>query len=152
MPGYNDAAMDELEQRGFVVCGHSEIADECCIWAFHQRLLESFVLKSSTWRSQAGNPLEYDELKEYAGARATSKDLHLPLSLAVRPKSKQKYRKRTPEALAKRQEKKAARGYTQWPASSSSSHDPRGSSSASWSGSSWWDSWSWDSWNSWEGW
>ena len=156
MPGQNDTAMDTIEQRGFVVCGHSEIREECCIWAFHERLLESFVLKPSTWRSQLGIPLSYAELKEYVGARARSTDVHLPLSLAVRPKGKNNYRKRSQQANAARQEKKAARGYTQWPASSSSSRDPgHGSSSSSsawpyWS--SWWGSWSWDSWGSWNSW
>ena len=77
--------MDELEKRGFVVFGHSEIKDECCIWAFHDRLHTGFAFQSSTWRSQAGTPLEYAELLEYVGAAKTSLDVHLPLSLVVRP-------------------------------------------------------------------
>jgi len=149
--------MDEFEKRGFNVCGHSQIALECCIWAFHERLLETHVLKPSTWRSKKGEPLEYLELLNYVGAKKTSKDVHLPLSMAVRPKSKQNYRKRSKHALAARQEKKAARGYTQWPPASSSSHG--GSSSASWTPWAWgswdwatsWTPWAWGSWDSWEG-
>ena len=102
---------------------------------------------------ETGHPLDYKELKEYVGAAAKSKDVHLPLSLAVRPKSKKNYRKRSKQALAARQEKKAARGYTQWPSSSSSSSASGSTpSSTSWSNRSWnWDSWNWGSWN-WDSW
>ena len=85
--------MDELEQRGFVVCGSSSIPEECCIWAFHEQRLETLVLKASTWRSPLGAPLDFAELKAYAGANKTSLDVHWPLSLAVRHKDKNNDRK-----------------------------------------------------------
>ena len=145
-PDNNDVAIDQLEERGFVVFGQSSaVPEECCIWAFHERLLEQLVLKTSTWRSPQGAPLDFAELKAYVGANARSQDVHWPLSLAVRHKDKNNDRKYSAKALAKRQEKKAKRGYTTWPPASWS-----GAGSSSGRPSGWSSGWSWGSWNWWE--
>ena len=93
--------MDELEKRGVMV--YSTTA-ECCLWAFHERVLRSHVLKSNRWRTQA-------QLLEYVGARATSQDVHWPLSLSLRPLRFKNYRQRSRAKHPARLDKKTAAGH-----------------------------------------
>ena len=51
--------MDQLEKRGFVVYFTQA---ECCLWSFHDRLLETHALKSTRWRQPSGEPMTTAQL------------------------------------------------------------------------------------------
>ena len=67
---------------------------ECCIWAHHDRLLESHSVKNTHWRKQSGEDMSMSDLLQYVGANATSHDVHWPLSLALRPIHLKSFRKK----------------------------------------------------------
>jgi len=100
--------MDELEQRGSIVFSTDM---ECCLWAYHDRLLQTHALKSSFWRKRSGEEMDMADLLEYVGAKRGSKDVHWPLSFSLRPKGLKNFRKRGEEALERRLQKKTDRGY-----------------------------------------
>ena len=98
------------------------------------------------------------QLLDYVGANKTSHDVHWPLSLSLRPKHLQNFRKRGKEALERRSKKKAGRGYTQWPPASwgrnrASGSGASGSQDQGWrsSSSGWRDRSSWSGWQDWSG-
>ena len=55
---------------------------ECCLWAYHDRLLETHALKSSFWRKQSGEEMQMADLLEYVGA---SKNRRCALALELQP-------------------------------------------------------------------
>ena len=138
--------MDVLEQRGFCV---ASLDMECCMWAHHDRLLESHSVKNTHWRKQSGEDMSMSDLLQYVGANATSHDVHWPLSLALRPIHLKNFRKRTQAALKRRWERKAAKGYTQWgPPDTRPDRSSGSGGGGGWDDDQWWQwsSWSWSSW------
>ncbi len=107
--GWDETVWDILEQRGFLIVGDS--SGDCYFWACHGRLKEEYRVRASHWHQLTGEPMTREELNERAGAPRECTDVHWPLTLSIRPWAASTFRKRTPAALAKRQAKKAQRGY-----------------------------------------
>ena len=117
------------------------------MWAFHDRLLASHAVKSTFWRRPNGAQMTYPDLVEHVGANKGSKDVHWPLSLALRPANKVNYRKRKPDALRRRLDRKDAKGYRQGRPPAQDIADARGGrrGGQTWSDEEWrrWNAWYW---------
>ncbi len=146
-----------METSNFFVV--ADAALECCFWAAHERIKEGHIVKGTHWNK--GTAFTYKQLLEVAGAKATSKDLHWPMTLSIRPLGAKNYRHRSAAANKRRLEMKASKGYGPWAArarrTSSRSGRPSGWETSGWSGSAssssgawwqrdpWWSSSAWGS-------
>ncbi len=107
---WNDKILDILEQQHMHVI--VDRADDCCFIAASAVLHDTHRLSGSAWRKWRGEDMGNAEFLQYVGARLTSKDVHWPLTLALRLKHERGgYRARTAAAPQRRNEKKARRGF-----------------------------------------
>ena len=162
---WNDKTLSELEMRGFMPV--ADYVKECCFVAVHDSIAQSLHIKGSSWGEQTEKldpeqreAFHKDFLKK-VGAKTTSQDVHWPMSLALRVATSERasgLRQRTPEAKARRNEKKRQRGYFPWQATSTAASSSGSAARAAradlasdsgWygrsSGSS--SSWNWHSWH-----
>ena len=101
----------------------ADYPQECCFIAVHERIMQSLHIKGSSWGEQIEklNPEDREAFRknflETIGAKTTSKDVHWPMSLALRmPASVRAHglRQRSYSAMTRRNEKKAQRGFGPW--------------------------------------
>ncbi len=110
---WSDQILDLLEERDFKVVGDS--AKDCCFWACNTRWLNTHQVRSSHWRHHhTKQALSTQDFLAYVGARATSKDVHWPITLSFRPLTAANYRKRSYESYLRRTERKASKGVGPW--------------------------------------
>ena len=130
---WHEGTLEELEKRRFLPV--ADYVNECCFVAVHERLIQTLHIKGSSW-GEVAQRLETPQREafhasflEQVGAKPTSKDVHWPMSLALRMAVSGRasgLRQRTPGAVQRRNEKKRLRGY-----------GPLGRSSGSRPGSGW---------------
>ena len=114
---WNEGTLGELEARGYIPV--ADYTEECCFVAVHESIARSLHIKGSSWgeRMKKLSPVQQKAFKaafhEQVGANQTSKDVHWPMSLAIRMSTDVRasgLRQRTPAAQQRRNEKKRARG------------------------------------------
>ena len=143
---WHEGTLNELERRGFLPV--ADYVQECCFIAVHDSIAQSLHIKGSSWGERA-EKLDTEQrtafhasFLEQVGAKRTSKDVHWPMSLALRmPVSARAsgLRQRSAAATERRNEKKRLRGFG--PHGRSSGWNS-GSGGSGWDGrSSGWRSW-----------
>ena len=146
---WHEGTLNELEKRGFMPI--ADYVNECCFIAVHERLSQSLHVRGSSWGERAAKwgtarrTAFHDSFLEQVGAKPTSKDVHWPMSLALRmPLSGRAsgLRQRSLAATERRNEKKRLRGFGPH-GRSSGSNSGSGGSNSGWDGrsSGWWMSW-----------
>ena len=150
---WHEGTLEELEKRGYHPV--ADYVNECCFIAVHDSLYQALHIKGSSWGQQVDKMKTEEEKKQFhadfleqVGARKTSKDVHWPMSLALRmPVSattrSSGLRQRSAAASARRNAKKRLRGFGP-PGRSSGSDTYYGRSSGSnWGGDGRSSGWRW---------
>ena len=103
---WHEGTLGELEKRGYIPV--ADYTEECCFVAVHESIARSLHIKGSSWGEKI-EKLSPDQRKafkdafhEQVGANKTSKDVHWPMSLAIRMSTDVRasgLRQRTPAAM-----------------------------------------------------
>ena len=114
---WNEGTLCALEARGYIPV--ADYTEECCFVAVHESIARNLHIKGSSWgeRMEKLSLVQQKAFKaafnEEVGANRKSKDVHWPMSLAIRMSTDVRasgLRQRTPAAQQRRNEKKRARG------------------------------------------
>ena len=123
---WQEATLEVLEKRSFLPIADWEA--ECCFIAMRVEDVARLHVRGSSWGERSAGADEAARKEHWAGfleqvgARPTSKDVHWPMSLALRVSAtsgqrSSGLRRRSAEATARRNSKKAERGFGPWAAS-----------------------------------
>ena len=114
---WHEGTLNELEIRGFLPV--ADYVNECCFVAVHEDIAQTLHTKGSSWgeRAQTLEPQQREafwaSFLEKVGAKPTSKDVHWPMSLAMRMAKSDRasgLRQRSKAAIDRRNERKRQRG------------------------------------------